>query len=136
MTKRSEQIIFIGNREADHVMIEPLSEVLGGWRSANIAVKSGVWAGHYTGQFLLGELTKFGKEIEAFCRNLKRMAALVCVEHYLQMTITSDNRGVIHVEGRACDRLGAKTTLEFEFEIDRTTLPEIGRLLVEADRLD
>ena len=136
MFKGSDSIIIIGQRESDHVMIEPLSKVVSGWRTTNVAVRCGVWTGHYTGQFLLGELTKFGKEIEYFCQNLKPKAALNSVEHYLQLTLIDDGHGHVHLEGRARDRLGAKTTLEFEFEVDRATLPEVARLLIAADRSD
>jgi len=134
MSKRSDSIIFIGDRETEHVMIEPLSKVSAGWRTTNIGVRCGAWAGHFTGQFLLGELTKFGKEIEYFCQNMKPTATLNSVEHYLQMTLANDSHGRVRVEGRACERLGAKTSLEFEFEVDRATLSEVARLLIESDR--
>ena len=136
MIKGSESIIFIGQRESDHVMIEPLSKVVSGWRTTNIAVRCGVWTGHYTGQFLLGELTKFGKELEYFCQNLKPKVALNSVEHYLQLTLVDAGHGRVRVEGGARDRLGAKTTLEFELEVDPATLPEAARLLIAADRSD
>ncbi len=136
MFKGSDSIIIIGQRESDHVMIEPLSKIVSGWRTTNVAVHCGVWAGHYTGQFLLGELTKFGRELEYFCQNLRPKAALNSVEHYLQLTLIDDGHGRVHLEGRARDRLGAKTTLEFEFEVDRATLAEVARLLIAADRSD
>jgi len=136
MAKRSDSIIFIGEHDADHVMIEPLPKVSSGWRTTNIGVRCGVWAGHYSGQFLLGELTKFGKEIEYFCQNLKPKAQLNSVEHYLHLTLANVGPNRVLVEGQARDRLGAKTTLEFEFEVDRGTLAEVARLLIEADRTD
>ena len=134
MFRGSDSIIIIGQRDADHVMLEPLSKVSSGWRSTNIAVHCGVWTGHYTGQFMEGELTKFGKELEYFSQNLKPKAALNSVEHYLQLTLSDDGHGHVHLEGRARDRVGAKTSLEFEFEVDRATLPEAARLLIAADR--
>jgi len=134
MAKRSESIIIIGERDADHVMLEPLAKVASGWRTTNIGVRCGVWAGHFTGQFMVGELTKFGKEIEYFCQNLKPAATLNSVEHYLQMTLVDAGHGRVRAEGLTRERLGAKTALEFEFECDRATLPEIARLLIEADR--
>jgi len=134
MAKRGESIIFIGDREADHVAIEPLGKVSSGWRSTNISVHCGVWAGHFTGQFFEGELTKFGKEIDYFYQNLKPTAALHSAEHYLQLTLADAGQGRIRVEGRAQERLGAKTMLEFEFEADRAALPEVARLLMDTDR--
>ena len=130
--KRS-QIICIGEREADHVMIEPTSKVVTGWRTANVAVRCGVWGGHFAGQFLHGELSKFGKEIEYLLEGLKPMAEFKSVEHYLQMTLSNAAPGRVRVEGEARERLGAKTALEFEFEVDRGSLAETARALIEAD---
>jgi hypothetical protein len=129
-------VIVIGAREADHVAIEPLAKVVSGWRTANIAVRCGVWAGHYAGQFMVGELTKFGKDIEYLHEGLKPRVEFKAVEHYLHMVLVGDGHGHFHVEGEARERLGAKTALEFEFEVDSATLPEVARALIEADRLE
>jgi hypothetical protein len=134
MAKRAGIIVF-GQRDGDHVMIEPIPKVASGWRTVNISVRCGAWADHYAGQFLVGELSKFGKEIEYFCENLKPAAALKSVEHYLLMTLAGDGHGHVQLEGRACERLGSKTGLEFQFQMDRGTLPEIARSLIEADPL-
>lgn len=63
MTKQSQSVIFFGAREADHVAIEPLGKVVPGWRPASVAVQCGVWTGHYTGQFIVGELAGQGDRI-------------------------------------------------------------------------
>ena len=136
MGKKSEPVIFIGKRDGDHVAIEPLAKVESGWRTANIAVRCGVWAGHYAGQFMVGELAKFGKEIEYLHDGLKPRVEFRAVEHYLNLTLGSDGRGHIHAEGEACERLGAKTALEFQFDMDAAKLPEVARALIEADRAE
>lgn len=136
MGKKSEPVIFIGKREGDHVAIEPLAKVVSGWRTANIAVRCGVWAGHYAGQFMVGELAKFGKEIEYLSDGLKPRVEFRAVEHYLKLTLGSDGHGHIHAEGEACERLGAKTALEFQFDVDAAKLPEVARALMEADRAE
>jgi len=134
MEKKSEPVIFIGQREADHVAIEPLGRVVSGWRTANIAVRCGVWTGHYAGQFMVGELARFGKEIEYLCEGLKANVEFRAVKHYLHMGLAKDGPGHVHVEGEARERLGAKTALEFEFAVDGATLVEVARALIEADR--
>lgn len=136
MMKHGQTIVFIGKKDGDHVMIEAMAKVVSGWRSANIAVKCGVWTGHYEGQFLVGELGKFGKEIEDFRDRVKAAAVLNSLEHYLQIKLSGEGHGPVHVSGEARERLGAKTVLVFEFEMDRGTLAEIARGLVEADRTE
>jgi hypothetical protein len=133
---RKSSLILLGNRDADHVLIEPTSKVSSGWRTANIAVKCGVWSGHYSGQFLVGELSRFGKEIEYLAEHLKPKAALNSVEHYLQMTLAQDAHGHVRVQGNARDRVGAKSWLEFDFEIDPAGLAEVANALIQADPME
>ena len=84
----------------------------------------------------MGELGKFGKEIEDFREKVKAAAVLNSLEHYLQIKLSGEGHGPVHVSGEARERLGAKTVLVFEFEMDRGTLAEIARGLVEADRTE
>jgi hypothetical protein len=107
--------------------------ILFGNRTANIAVQCGVWTGRYSGQFLVGELNRFGKEIEYLAEHLKPKAALNSAEHYLQLTLADDGHGQVHLQGNARDRVGAKTALEFAFEVDRADLAGVARFLITAD---
>jgi hypothetical protein len=118
MSKQSESNICIGQKEADYLRLEPLRNVVSGWRAGNIAVRCGAWAGHFAAQFLLGELGKFGKEIEYLCEGLKPKVEFKSAEHYLDMSLARDSRGRIHVEGQARERPGSKTALGFEFDVD------------------
>jgi len=132
MGKKSEPVIFSGGPEGDHVAMEALPKVVSGWRTANIAVLCGAW--HYAGQFMVGELAKFGKEIEYLCEGLKPRVEFKSVEHYLNIVLVRDGKGHMRVEGEARERLGAKTALEFEFDVDGATLAEVARALMEADQ--
>lgn len=136
MGKKSEPVIFIGKRDGDHVAIEPLARVESGWRTANIAVRCGVWTGHYAGQFMVGEFAKFGKELDYLCEGLKPKVEFKAVEHYLCITLSRNGQASIRAEGEARERLGSKAALEFEFEVDGATLAEVARALIEADRAE
>jgi hypothetical protein len=125
--------IVVGQLETDHVLIEPLSETSADWHTVNISVHCGVWKGHYAGQFLVGELGKFGREIGYFRENLRLTATLHCAEHYLRLTLSQGDLGHVVVEGRACERLGDHTALEFKFNIDRESLPALARSLIAVD---
>jgi len=58
---------------------------------------------------------------------------LHCAEHYLRLTLSQADVGHIVVEGRACERLGDHTALEFKFKIDRVSLPALAKSLIAAD---
>src|SRR5215467_4394931 len=132
MGKRGSTMIVIGLREGDHVTIEATSHFEGGWRSAHVSARCGPWTGHFTAQFLRGELAKFGKEIGYLCEKLRPVAELRGGEHYLEMKIEDDGKGRTWARGFARERLGAKTGLQFEFEVQRGTLGEIAKALIEA----
>jgi hypothetical protein len=114
-------------------MLEPLQKVSSGWRAVSIAVRSGPWSGHFVGQFLIGELAKFGKEIELFQADRRSAANLKSIEHYLEIAITRDSGGRVMAEGRACERLGGRTALDFQFEIESTLLSKTSELLMNSD---
>jgi len=132
MGKRST-LILIGAKDGDHVTIEATTNVESGWRTAHLAVRCGVWSGHFTAQFLRGELAKFGKEIEYLLEDSKRPAQLRGGEHYLEVKLMDEGNGKVRATGHAQERLGAKTSLEFEFALERGTLSGIGKALIEAD---
>ena len=131
--KKGPAIVVIGEREASHIVIEPTAKVVSGWRTVNISVRCGAWGGHYAGQFMEGELKRFGKEVEFFSENRRPTAELHSAEHYLLMKLVNDGHGKIYAEGEARERMGAKTALAFEFEVDPATLPAMARALIEAD---
>src|SRR5258708_39576365 len=109
MGKRSELIIFIGAREADHVAIEALPKVASGWRTANIAVRCGVWGGHYAGQFMVGELAKLGKEMEYLGEGLKPKVEYKAVGQYLNMRVSNGGCECVRVAGVACGGVRGQT---------------------------
>jgi len=83
---------------------------------------------------MVGELTVLGKEIQYLHEGLKPKVEFKAVGHYINMTLRNDGHGHIHAEGEARERLGSNTFLDFEFEVDSATLPEVAHALIEADR--
>lgn len=82
---------------------------------------------------MVGELHKFGQDINNLYANLKCTAALRPIEPYLLMTLNGDGRGYIHVVGMARHDPQSRTKLEFEFDMDQTELPPIASALLVAD---
>ena len=126
-------LILIGAKDGDHVTIEATSNIQNGWRTAGVAVRCGVWTGHFTGQFLRGELAKFGKEVEYLLEDPKRPAQLRGGEHYLELKFVDQGHGKVLARGHAQESLGTKTALEFEFVVERGALSGIAKALIESD---
>jgi hypothetical protein len=126
--------IVIGQSTSDHVTIERISAPNSErWFHASVFVQAAVWSGKLRAEFIAGELRRFGLEIEQLYKELDGTAELRPIETFLQMTFKGDGRGHILVSGTACNRLGPRTRLEFEFELDQTQLPSITKALFLAD---
>lgn len=116
------------------MLIEPNGKAVDGWHAAEIGIRCGPFNGHYTGQFLAGELGKFGKEVGYVSENEKCTATLKPMENWLELSLTSDGKGKVRVAGTARSALGAKTRLQFEFEINDSDLADAARALVAAEK--
>jgi hypothetical protein len=133
MSDRKAIPTLIGMKSGDHVLIEPNPKVVSGGFQAEITVRCGPWNGRYTAHFMVGELNKFGKDVEHVYNNEKCAAALKPLDPYLVMTLTGDGHGHIEVSGEARQKPGIKTGLEFHFEMEQEELKVAGRSLVLAD---
>jgi len=128
--------IVIGERGADHVLIEPHPKMVSGRFEAEIFIGCGAWSGHVVGIFVVGELHKFGQDINNLCEGLKCTAVLKPNEPRLQMTLNSGRRNENHisVRGFARQSMESRTVLEFEFEADRMDVESAGRALQVAEQ--
>ena len=133
MADRKAVPTLIGLKNGDHVLIEPSPKVISGGFQAEITVRCGPWHGRYTAHFMVGELNKFGKDVDNVYNNLKCTAALRPLDPYLHMILTGDGHGHVQAAGEARQKPGIKTVLEFQFEMEQTELQLVGRSLVLSD---
>jgi hypothetical protein len=118
----------IGQSTSDHVTIERISAPnIEGWFHASVFIQSAVWSGKLRPVLVAGELRRFGAEIEKLYLELKGKAELRPIDGFLEMIFEGDGRGHVLVNGTACHQNGVGTRLEFEFELDQTQLPSIGK---------
>lgn len=136
MSKRHPVTIRIGEQGSDHIVIEPSAKTSSAAFSAEIFVHCAAWTGHFPAQFQLGELSRFGKDLEHLDQGLKCTAVLKPGEPYLVMTFADEGARKIHVMGAATHRPGSRTHLEFEFTISQSEVPHIVSGLLAADRMD
>ena len=125
--------ILIGERGGDHVLIEPEPKVTAAGHAASIGIRCGGFSAHYAGLFRVGELGKFGKDVGYLCENMKCTAALHA-EDLLELMLTSDGHGRVHISGSARETPETKTRLEFEFDMDLVELRTASHALIAADR--
>ena len=128
--------IRIGEQGSDHIIIEPSARTDSAAFSADIFLRCMPWTGHFPAQFQLGELSRFGKDLEHLNQGLKCTAVLRPGEPYLVMTFAAEREGKMHVMGAATHQPGARTRVEFEFTISQSELPHIISALLAADRMD
>jgi hypothetical protein len=133
MAERKAVPVLIGERSSDHVLIEPHPKVVSGRFGAEIYVRCGPWIGHVVGIFVVGELRKFGHDIQSLHDNLKCTAVLKPNEPCLLMNLSNDARGHVHVRGFARQSMDARTILEFEFGMDQLELAHVASALLIAD---
>ena len=133
MREKAAPAILIGKSGSVHVLIETSHIVVSGWLQAQITVRCGGLSAHYSGQFLHGELHKFGNAIEDLHNNLRCTAALNPLEPYLVLMLTGDGHGAIHVVGEARQKPKLKNVLVFEIELEQGDLPLVANTLILAD---
>jgi hypothetical protein len=133
MSDRKAIPILIGTRSGDYVLIESHPKTIHGRFEAEIHVRCGVWMGHFTAVFVVGELRKFGSDLNSIFERLKCTAVLKPNEPRLQVTVNSNPRGRLLVEGFARQNMTDRVVLEFEFQMDVEELPKIASALMATD---
>jgi hypothetical protein len=126
--------VLIGRATSEYVTLQMVSKPDGeGWYLTEVSVRCRVWTGRFRAQFKVGELSRFGQDIEEIYKSLSGSASLDPSEPYLRLTLTGDGKGHIAVNGAAQDELGQGTELVFSFELDQTELPSIAKSLRSLD---
>ena len=134
--------IFIGQKSGDHVSIEVLRRERveesdywdGNWLETVVGVRVGAWSGKFPAQLRSEEFQAFRQEVGRLYATLKGTAEFSPIEPWLIIRLIGNGRGIIEVEGEACDNIGTGNTLKFRGEIDQTYLPKIMKELDEVLR--
>jgi hypothetical protein len=125
--------IVIGKQGSEYVSIEIGGAPFEGWLTGTVAVSAGPWSGEFKAQFYVGELGRFGAEIEKLYQDLAGPAVFASMESNIEMTLTGDGKGHITAEGIARDGFVRDTYIRFELALDQTELPGIAAALRAAD---
>jgi hypothetical protein len=129
--------IFIGDANAQHVVLRPLSRTHpglfdssdGNWIDCEVHVAVGGFRGSFRAALRSEEFQTFLEEVEALNRTLEGTATFRTLEDQVAITLSGNGKGTVHVSGETIDSPGTGNRLQFGFEMDQTYLPEICRSL-------
>ena len=129
--------ILIGDLDAQHVLIRPLSrshpdlfdERDANWINCELEIASGGFRGSFRADLRSEELTAFLDQTQELVQTLEGLASLTTMEGQIAVFLTGNGKGTIRVRGEAIDEAGGVNRLQFGFEIDQTYLGPICQSL-------
>jgi hypothetical protein len=102
------------------------------WLSAQVSVSCGAFRGMFPAAFLTAELESFRDQLAQLYEALSGSARFETLEGQLQLEITGDGLGHIHISGEAQDQAGIGNRLVFKIGIDQTQLQASVQSLASA----
>ncbi len=129
--------ILIGDPDAHHVQIRPLSRSLSGlfgaregsWIDCDVEIAAGAFHGHFRADFQSEELQTFLDGVQALQRTHDQVASFAATEGQLVLSLAGTVGQVVRLTGEAVDVVDVGNRLQFGFEVERGTLPAICRSL-------
>jgi hypothetical protein len=99
------------------------------WLTSQIRVRAGGFRGQIDAAILTSELAGFLAQLRLLCETLSGKAEFSTLEEQLQLTLTGDGKGHIHLTGHVADQPGIGNRLLFTLNFDQTQLAESMRQL-------
>ena len=129
--------ILIGELGAQHVLVRPMSRSNPGlfdtWDANGIDCEVAIAAGGFRGTFRADlkseEFQTFREQVDGLTVTVEGVASLTGLEGQLALSLTGAGRGQVRVVGEALDVAGTGNRLQFAFDVDSSSLPEISRSL-------
>jgi hypothetical protein len=129
--------ILIGDAEAQHVLIRPLSRRQPGlfdyaeanWIDCEVEISAGAFQGTVRADVRSEEFQAFLDEVEGIIGTLEGAASLTTMEGQLSVSIAMDGDERMRVHGEASDATGSGNRLRFVFGSDNAQLPAIAQSL-------
>ena len=129
--------ILIGDADAQHVLIRPLSRRQPGlfdyseanWIDCEVEVTAGVFHGTARAGVRSEEFQAFLEEVEGMIGTLEGAATLTTMEGQLTVAIAIEGDERMRVSGEVSDAAGSGNRLRFTFDTDRAELSAIAKTL-------
>lgn len=130
--------VCIGDDAGNHVIIRvltaPDASEEWGFLNAEIDIQAGFWRGVYQASLQAGDFPPFRKQLQAMYEWRDDKATFTTMEGWLEMNLTLNHLGHVHLEGTAIDCLGTGNTLAFHLALDQSYLPRIIDELQSIER--
>lgn len=117
----------IGGEKAEYVRVSELRDNGDGWLAADVEVAVGGFRACYPAAFNSSAFADFRAELEKIHQTVSGSAVFTSCEAQLEIALTCDAQGHIHLRGEATDHAGVGNTLAFRLEVDQTYVPAILR---------
>jgi hypothetical protein len=129
--------VVIGDENGQHVAIRALSrnhpDLFDYWDANWVACELEIAAGGFRGAFRADlrseEFRAFLEEADGLSRTLDGAASFSTMEGQIAFSLAGDGNGHVRVHGEAVDTPGSDNRLQFSFDIDQPSLPQICRSL-------
>jgi hypothetical protein len=129
--------ILIGDADAQHVLIRPLSRRQPGlfdyseanWIECEVEISAGLFHGTVRADIRSEEFQAFLDEAEGMIGTLEGAASLTTMEGQLAVAIAIDGDERTRVTGEVSDAPTSGNRLRFAFEIERAQVPDIAQSL-------
>jgi hypothetical protein len=115
----------IGENESEFARIEVTGANGDGWLPSQVTVRAGAFQGEFHSDLDCWAFARFATELRDLHKILKGSATFSTYERQLEMTLTGDGLGHIHIKAEAMDYAGTGNKLMFRLDIDQTYLPKI-----------
>jgi hypothetical protein len=129
--------VLIGDLDAQHVLIRPLSRTQpdlfdywdANWIVCEVEIAAGGFRGTFRADLRSEEFRSFLEDVEELRRTLEAAATFTTMEGQIALSLTGDGKGRVCVTGEALDVAGTGNRLQFSFALDQTCLPPICQSL-------
>jgi hypothetical protein len=133
VTKQQNPYFIIGQETSEFLKVEVLNYDRpensdywdANWLKVQIQIKVGAFSGSYIAHLQTMDFYLFEKELKRIYNDLKGVTQFNSIEEWLMVKFIGDGLGHFRVECKACDFPGTGNTLEFEFQIDQTYIPNL-----------
>jgi hypothetical protein len=133
LTQQQNPYFIIGRETSEFLKVEVLNYERpensdywdANWLKVQIQIKVGAFSGNYIAQLQTMDFSGFEKELKRIYIDLKGVTQFNSIEEWLMVMLIGDGLGHFKVECRACDSPGTGNTLQFEFQIDQTYIPNL-----------
>jgi hypothetical protein len=129
--------ILIGDSQAQHVLIRPLSrkhpglfdDLDGNWIDCELEIMAGGFRGAFRADLRTDEFNAFLEQVQGLIQAPDGSASFTTMEGQIAVFLTGDGKGTVRVHGEAVDEAGGDNRLEFAFDLNQTYLAPICQSL-------